>query len=523
MTAWRIFAAWVGLVALFGVTEAWAHATLVNAEPRDGAMLASAPPEITLTFNEPVAPLVFHLIAPDGRSFTPEAHAENTTVRLRLPEQLGLGTSVLSWRVISADGHPVGGAMQFSIGEMTAAPAPTTVNAGGGVAAAILIARFAIYLGLFIGIGGAVFAAWSRVRLPRNAELVIASCLGVALAAIPFSIGFQGADALDVPLLSFWRPEVCAAGLQTSYGITAVVAGAALLAALVSLLAVPPADRIFAIAAFAAGAVALAASGHASNAPPQLLMRPAVFVHAGAIILWAGSLLPLLALFQKRAPPRPILSRFSRTVPFVIAALAVSGFILAIVQLEAVNALWTTGYGRVLLAKAALLAVLALLAAYNRYTLTPAVLRGRKSARQTFTRTLTAEIACVVAIFALVPLWRITPPPRALAAAESAFVHLHGGRAMADITATPGRAGPVALQVRLLQEDFKPLNARAVKIFVSTAGLEPLERPARQGTSGEWHVDGLVLPVPGIWTVRVEALVDDFTRESLDGPLVIAR
>lgn len=47
----------------------------------------------------------------------------------------------------------------------------------------------------------------------------------------------------------------------------------------------------------------------------------------------------------------------------------------------------------------------------------------------------------VLAIFALAALWRFTPPPRTLAIAEPAQIHIHAPKAMADITVTPGRVG----------------------------------------------------------------------------------
>ena len=54
-------------LALLGpVSAARAHATLVKAEPADGAVIAQAPSVLRLTFNEPVSPLAIHLIGPDG-------------------------------------------------------------------------------------------------------------------------------------------------------------------------------------------------------------------------------------------------------------------------------------------------------------------------------------------------------------------------------------------------------------------------------------------------------------------------
>ena len=44
--------------------------------------------------------------------------------------------------------------------------------------------------------------------------------------------------------------------------------------------------------------VALALSGHASNAAPQWLTRPSVFVHVVCVTFWVGALLPLIAAVQ---------------------------------------------------------------------------------------------------------------------------------------------------------------------------------------------------------------------------------
>ena len=87
-----------------------AHAVLLSTEPADRQVMAIAPKAVVLTFNEPVTPLVIRLIGPDGVVMTPPARADNAAVVVDVAG-LGQGTHVLSWRVISADGHPVGGAL----------------------------------------------------------------------------------------------------------------------------------------------------------------------------------------------------------------------------------------------------------------------------------------------------------------------------------------------------------------------------------------------------------------------------
>src|SRR5690349_3656797 len=89
--------------ALVSASAAFAHASLVRAEPADGVIVAEAPVALRLTFNEPVTPLVMRLVSPDGSVSTVEAAAENTTLTVK-PGALKRGTHLLSWRVTSADG-----------------------------------------------------------------------------------------------------------------------------------------------------------------------------------------------------------------------------------------------------------------------------------------------------------------------------------------------------------------------------------------------------------------------------------
>src|SRR4051812_13207750 len=101
----------------FGGGRAEAHAALVASDPPDGAVLPQAPKELKLQFEEPVSPLVLRLIEPRGQADDLKTfEVREDTVVIRPPAHLELGTHVLSWRVISSDGHPVGGSVVFSIG-----------------------------------------------------------------------------------------------------------------------------------------------------------------------------------------------------------------------------------------------------------------------------------------------------------------------------------------------------------------------------------------------------------------------
>jgi len=506
-----------------GVAAACAHASLIASEPADGAMLPQAPAVVSLTFNEPVSPNVLRLVTPQGQTvpLSAAARGDGATLAVTLPA-LGEGTHLMSWRVISADGHPVGGTLTFSVGRASAAPG-ISEPASWPLRAGIALTRFALYLGLFAGIGGAFFAAWIA-PLGAAARRSIRAMLYLGLAAAGPALAFQGLDSLGAPFSQVFDTGVWRAALTSTYALTLAVAVAALLLALVAHGRDGRFARPLAAAALAGVGLALALSGHASTAPPQWLTRPAVAIHAVCVAIWAGSLLPLWRAMREPADSRPALLRFSTLIPTPFLLLIASGAVLAVIQTRWFADLWQFAYGRILIAKLGVVGVLIVIAAVNRLWLTPRVAADDPGARRLLGCTILTEIALVAGILGLITLWRFTPPPRALAAAEPAFVHLHAGIAMADLTLTPGRAGGALFaDIRLMREDFSPLPAREVHLTLANkaAGIEPIARDGHRQADGSWRVSGLVAPIPGRWEVNISVLISDFDRITLDGPVVL--
>jgi copper transport protein len=430
------------LAGLALAPPAWSHASLLRAEPADGAMLADPPATLKLTFNEPVSPLVLRLTGPGGEMLTPSVSGGSSTVTVT-PPPMRRGTYVLGWRVASADGHPIGGAVVFSIGAPTGSPAVRDQDTDPTVDTAIWAGRVMIYLGLFIGIGGVAFIGLIAEKrpLPGGTERWITAAMAVGWLASVLSLSLQGLDALALPLGQFWRPNVWMSGLTTSYGWTALTAAAALLIGLAAMRTAKPwLSELLAFAALAGAGLALSASGHASTAEPQLFVRPAVFLHSVCIAFWVGSLVPLAAIVRDGTRGDSEFLGFSRIIPIPLAVLIATGAYLAWIQLDRPEALWTTSYGEILSAK--LLGVLALLglAAANRYFLVPQLQARQPAAARPLAASIAIESAIALALLGTVALWRFTPPPRTLIAAEHASVHVHRGRVMVEMGVEPVRA-----------------------------------------------------------------------------------
>ena len=519
----RVIAAVVLLLAC--ATGAWAHASLNATEPADGAVLESAPTSYSLTFSEPVSPLSLNLIRPDGSATALERFSlEGNVLEIEAPGDLDRGTHVLSWRVVSEDGHPVGGSVIFSIGEPSTQPPLVEERIDWTVRIGLWLSKIALYIGLFIGVGG-VFA--TRVLMPDlgSGWTAIVAALVVGTLGAIVSNGFQGLDALGAQAGRLADPIVWSTGFGTSYGRTVVAAIAAFAIAAVGLTRGRLA-RLAAVLAMLSVGTALGLSGHASAATPQWLMRPMVFLHTTTIAVWIGALIPLgLGLRHGDAAAIPSLQRFSRLIPHAVALLIAAGFVLAVVQVEHPRALIDTAYGQILLVKLMLLAGLFTLAALNRWSLTAPTEAGDARTARRLVRSVAVETAIILMIFGAVASWRFTPPPRALAAAaaQPATVHIHTAKAMADMTVTPGRAGPVTISAFIMTGDFGTLDPKEVDfVFANpTAGIEPFKRRAENASDGTWRAEGVVLPLAGEWTIRIEVLIDDFDLAKLEGRVAI--
>jgi copper transport protein len=505
-----------------GASMAFAHASLVRADPANGAVLPRAPPALVLTFNEPISPLVMRLLGPDGAPIAlGSVGAENATITIPAPPTLTRGSYVLSWRVVSADGHPVGGTVLFSIGAPGAKP-DVVGDADESVRALLWATKFALYVGLFVGVGGAFFRAWISDGASRATTPMLAALL-VGLAASVLAVGLQGLDAMALPIGALGDPMVWRTGAATSFGLTALVAGLALLAGVGSIAARsrPLARGLSAFALFGVG-LAPALSGHASTAAPQLVNRSAVWVHAVCVAFWVGALLPLYAEVRGSPATGGALARFSRVIPILLVLLIASGAWLAVVQLGRLDALWTTGYGEVLACKLVAVAGLLGLAAINRYRLVPKL--EREGALRPLARSLVFELALALTILGLVATWRFTPPPRTIAPHVPISLHLHGEKAMAQIEIAWPSAAQARADVLVLDGAFQPLAVKEVTLVLANpaAGIEPIRRVAAPADGG-WRIDDLSVPLAGQWTLRVELLVSDFDKLTIEDTVTLPR
>lgn len=513
---------------------AWGHAALVSADPAPGAVLEQAPDLAVLVFNEPVSVTALRLIGPGGpaRDVAP-MDAGGRRIRVPLPGGAARGAYLLSWRVVSADGHPVGGTLDYAVGESAVpAVAAGASTAPGGRQAAIWLGRWLGYACLFACMGAAVF----RARNPSDRQAWAWLPVMIGLVLLPVNLGLQGLDLLDLPASALSEGSAWEAALDSRYAWTLGLSALALLFSAGALRAREAGEvRGCAAGALALAGVALAASGHAGTAAPQWLSRPLVALHVAAAAAWLGAFVPLIRVLgagRDGAAGLAPLAWFSRWISPVVALLLASGAGLTLLQLSQPSDLWRTPYGIVLSAKLALVCGLLVIAAFNRWQCTRAVLAGEPSARRRLWRSILMETAVAVALLGVVSLWRFTPPPRSLSAAADLLDDAPGrqhGHASASFTLSGDRAQAVVTRsgetwsVLLTDPEGRPFAAQGLTLALSNpqAGIEPLRREARRLADGRWHAETGPLPLSDIdyWRLGLEILVDDFDQVTLEGPL----
>ncbi|MDS1116280.1 CopD family protein [Gordonia westfalica] len=180
----------------------------------------------------------------------------------------------------------------------------------------------------------------------------------------------SGADVLDVRAGDFG--EVLTSGASE---MVALVTGLLIVAWAVLDLLTEVAIPVLVVGALAAiGVLATAISGHAGNNALGPLL---VGAHALAAAWWCGLLAAMVMSVRGRSGWARSLPVFSQRAPWAVGVIAVTGVVAALTEIDGPSALFTTGYGRILVAKVVMLAALVGVAIWHRRRWVPAAERHR--------------------------------------------------------------------------------------------------------------------------------------------------
>jgi copper transport protein len=539
---WRRLATGVGIVALattIFARPAQAHAELTDSTPAPDSVLEQSPDAIVLTFSETVDIVddSIRLVDPAGEAIDvgPVRREDGAhTVAVDVDTEL-VGSYVVGWHVVSADAHPIGGAFTFAVGQVTSTD-PALVDdvlaqSGdtGGSNGWLGVGRWLSYAGIAVLVGGFVILAACASSLLGTQRARLLLGLGADAAAIGtlVMLGAQSAVLGDGP----FDPDGWVAVIESRAGRWWFVR---LLLLVMAPLVLVAARRVlnrrpFVIGAGAYGVVLLcvvAAGGHAVTGRDVAVGFLATLIHLAAMSLWVGGIVAIVVVVRRDL--WSVAARFSPIALGAVIALAITGVINAWRQLDGFASITDSSYGRWLLVKLLLVAVVVAAAAVSRVQLrqrrvaTPVLAAstvgaaGAPDKSRGLRRSVTVElIGMAVVLVATVGLVN-SPPPRAAAeqAAEPVTVTAAQGNWEVQIDLLPAQTGGTTMHVFLLPLDGSQDIADEITVTATLPAedLGPIEIPTIPIPPNHVTTDDADFPVAGTWEITVTARFGEFDQ-----------
>jgi virginiamycin B lyase len=429
-TACKLVALLVVVTSVVGLSRAQAalaHAVFVSAQPAPGARLAQSPASVRIVFSEPLNGGLsgIDLFDSSGAKVQPRSAgvdpANSRGYVLALPS-LTPDLYTVIWHTVSlVDGHAYRGSYAFTVLRPDgAAPAirggaikPSSTHAVPD--SATVAAKSLALLGLFLLSGVVLFNLLAPADNQRAEAIVQLDRTFTRLTLAGSVLLLAGSIG---QLLGVWLPAggwgVARAVLVSRFGVWWLMrVGAALALAGCALWLSRARDRsrlAQVTAALLVGLVALtfAATSHGAASAAAAWGTSFDLVHILAAAVWIGGLLALLAAFldpsakqgRGQLDRKLLLRRFSVVAGMAVPAVLISGVGSGLIELDRLGDLAATPYGRALLVKSGVVALLLAVAAANALLLRPAFQRGQ---------TLGARLRWTIAIEAILGLAVLVP------------------------------------------------------------------------------------------------------------------
>lgn len=400
---------------------AWAHAFLVQTSPAASARLIKSPRQLTLDFTEAIVPTSGNAMMVKnntGQTFLLRdihlSHGHSTLVATLPPLPVGMYT--VDWSVVSAlDGHPSQGEYTFAVGTGGTLP-NASLSPSSSIVWPDALSSFILFAGLALGIGVLVSRRWiwrDPPQVTRHSPIFlpvllawfasIAQLLLFLLRTHPGgSTGWFSSATWRILLqspTSFWM--LCTFFLLTYAWATLLLyrQGRRQRTVLLSLIA-------------AALAAALRTHPAASGHWWAIL---AIAIHIVVAIGWVGLLVHLVWVmkgWRDRLSSDTILAAVRHYTAFAMASvglLVVTGVLAALTQFTRINELVATEYGRTLLVKSGLFAIVLSLAWFAHQTI---FRRKATHSLSRFWRIISLEATFLTLVLAASAVLANTAPPQ---------------------------------------------------------------------------------------------------------------
>ena len=527
----------IAAVLASNVGTASAHAGVVGTDPSDGGSVPTAPATVSVTFTESVSTSAGGLVVRDSKGARVDdgsSTARGAVLSVGLRPDLPDGTYVATYRVLSADAHPVSGSFLFGVGsgDLDRSLAGADGDGlweligdfarGGLLVAALLATGSALFLG-FIHDGAE--DRWRIVPFVRIGTIVaFLAAIGMVMAQAALLTGRGAGASTDTAVLR----TVLSGDLGRSLAVLLVGLVVVHLSTDVPNRTV---SRVLALYGGLAVTVSFALWGHATNLTPSWLLMGADAVHATAAAVWFGGLVGLSMVLSMRdattvRSTAAIVGRFSTAAAWSVLALVVAGLGLAVAGSDGSwHALVTSTWGRLVLLKVALTGSVLLIAWWNRRRLVPSIVHarhdgavGQERDRSRLLRAVRLEAIVIVGVLAVTAvLTNQTPARDAITASSAGFSSTRSADSgPVELVVRPARVGPNAFTVTFTSATGQPAdvgNTMAIEFSLPSEGLAPIVRRTDAVSTGRFEYEGPELSMPGVWTVTVAVRTGVFAEQ----------
>lgn len=498
--------------------NASAHAYLQNSNPKDQSHIQKAPKQVRLVFDEMIQadfPSI-QVTGSDGKKVsvgkTRVSKENDHVVEVGLKSNLKPDVYTASWRVVSADGHPVQGQIAFKLGKTDQAFQQADTGSNTSQTVVSSLQKIILYIGFSLFAGTLLFAfwifrkeekmpgevrrAWHRLHIGAWLFTGAALLLNIPIQLLIIAGQLDWRSAQEI----FWN-NATGHLLLIQLVLWALLGGAVYVQKMRKRYLVMILEAILLTGLL----ITKAMMGHSAAASDKVVAIAANFLHLAAASSWVGLMIVMLIALWKYPAKKEKWERFSPIGVIGVAGILMSGLLLAVMDLGGIGNLFHTTYGLLIVIKIGLFLLMGGIGLAH-------YLLIHMANKQLPLKTIIVEYGIGIAVLIVAGFLTNTqtPPPAAPEAFNQTIV-AKASTTKINLQVLPKVVGENQFVVSFLKNDG------STRTDFQQVSLTAVNKKTKQQVTFQakreksfYTASGLYLNQTGNWEIKVHALTKDF-------------
>lgn len=510
-----------------------AHAYIVKSTPAEDEVLEKSPSTVSIQFDEEIQPAFRSLKVLDQtgkRVDQNDAHINKknkTILEGNLKPNLPDGTYTIQWNIISSDGHPVNGTIPFQIGKVGQNVGQVAATTSGYTPHAdMIIIRWLFYISCSLYIGSLFFSLFvykgTTFYFSNKVYRILRFSIQGLFLSIVLSLPLQ--TTIDAGLS--WTNVINFSMLMetirnTKFGFVWIIQIVLmiLLSFITYFIIHSKGKKQWAFAGILALLALLVSKsfiGHAATFKYYFIGITIDTLHMAAAATWIGSLLAIVILLRKKQEETSYWSsiqRFSYWGVGFVTIIVGTGVYESIQFVPTLNALISTTYGQIIIAKSMLLLIMIGLALFN--------FLGGKRKGKLLGPTIWFEFSIGVIVFIFAAILTNLPTGLAAPGAIQQKTVTKDGYAI-ELNISPNKIGKNEFKVDISRNGKKVQDLEQVTLSLICLDMDMGENKVqfnRNDLQENKPVTG-VLSMAGKWKVHVHGLTESLQNIDADFTII---